>query len=618
MSDATTTPSPAPPAELIEPLIRFDGPPAEFLHKLIETQCRLVGAEAGAILRGSGEGIEIIAAHPAIDPQAAPMWLAQAIELAPGVLQSGKPQAAAMREPDELYGVESTHHLLLAPLRAGADVRGVGVYVLGGSTDASRNRAIHDLDLTAPLLAIYEMRLTLSARATSLNWLKQACGVLWEVNTHTRFRAAGMALCNQVASVWEAERVSLGIARGRYVKLHAQSHTEKFTRKTELVQALEGAMEECYDQDAEIVHPPSPEATVIARATGELSTRFGPTSVLSLPLRLDEDVVGVLTVERAADRAFNLEEIEALRLTCNLCTARIMEMADRDRWIGARAAAATRRSAGWLVGPTHTWVKLLVAAAIVLIAVATFGKGTYRVQAPFTIEATTQHVVAAPFDGPLLAANVKVGDRVSAGDVLVELDTSRLRYERADLEAKAATKRIEADIADRESKTADAQMARSDVKQLRARIDLLTWQIERARIKSPIDGVIVAGDLTRQIDAPVTTGDALYEIAKLDDLRARLSVPEADIADVRIGQVGELAAVARIHERLAFDVERIEPVAEVIEQKNVFGVRARLERTPDWLQPGMRGLAKVEVREARLGWIWTREIMNWLRMKLWI
>ena len=114
------------------------------------------------------------------------------------------------------------------------------------------------------------------------------------------------------------------------------------------------------------------------------------------------------------------------------------------------------------------------------------------------------------------------------------------------------------------------------------------------------------------------TGDALYEIAKLDDLRARLSIPEADIADINIGQTGELAAVAQIHEHLAFDVERIEPVAEVVEQQNVFGVRARIEQTPDWLQPGMQGLAKVEIREARLGWIWTRDVMNWLRMKLWI
>lgn len=618
MSDATTTKSPAPTAELIEPLIRFEGPPAEFLHQLIQTQCRVINADAGAILRGSGDEIELIAAHPEINPQQAPAWLAQATKLTPAALKSGGAQSVALRVADELYGVEATQHLLIVPLRAGADVRGVGAFVVTETDEATRRAAISQLDLTAPLLAIYEMRLTLSARATSLNWLKQACGVLWEVNTHTRFRAAGMALCNQIASVWDAERVSLGIARGRYVKLHAQSHTEKFTRKTELVQALEGAMEECYDQDAEVLHPSPPEATVIARATGDLSTRFGPTSVLSLPLRKDEDVVGVLTVERAADRVFTLEEIEALRLTCNLCTARLMEMADRDRWVGARAAAATKKSAGWLVGPTHTWVKLIAIAAVVLIAVMTFGKGTYRVEAPFTIEATTQHVVAAPFDGPLLAANVKVGDRVRVGDVLVELDTSRLRYERAQLEADAATKRIEADIAKRESKTADAQMARSDVKRLQARIDLITWQIERSQIKSPIDGIVVAGDLTRQINAPVKTGDALYEIAKLDDLRARLSIPEADIADINIGQTGELAAVAQIHEHLAFDVERIEPVAEVVEQQNVFGVRARIEQTPDWLQPGMQGLAKVEIREARLGWIWTRDVMNWLRMKLWI
>jgi hypothetical protein len=38
---------------------------------------------------------------------------------------------------------------------------------------------------------------------------------------------------------------------------------------------------------------------------------------------------------------------------------------------------------------------------------------------------------------------------------------------------------------------------------------------------------------------------------------------------------------------------------------------------PAHLQPGMEGVAKVDIDRRRLIWIWTHEIVDWLRLKLW-
>jgi hypothetical protein len=32
----------------------------------------------------------------------------------------------------------------------------------------------------------------------------------------------------------------------------------------------------------------------------------------------------------------------------------------------------------------------------------------------------------------------------------------------------------------------------------------------------------------------------------------------------------------------------------------------------------MEGLAKVDIGQRAYGWIWTRKLVNWVRMKLWI
>ena len=69
-----------------------------------------------------------------------------------------------------------------------------------------------------------------------------------------------MAFCNEIAAQWQCERVSLGFLKGRYVQLKAMSHTEDFSRKMKVVQDIESAMEECLDQDTEILVPAPKES----------------------------------------------------------------------------------------------------------------------------------------------------------------------------------------------------------------------------------------------------------------------------------------------------------------------------------------------------------------------
>src|SRR4051794_31999022 len=100
-----------------------------------------------------------------------------------------------------------------------------------------------------------------------LDRLRTAMETLSAVNAPANFMAAAMALCNELASRSKAERVGIGFLRGRYVRLKALSHTEKITRNMQLVQDIEGAMEECLDQDVEVIFPPPKDATFVYRAT---------------------------------------------------------------------------------------------------------------------------------------------------------------------------------------------------------------------------------------------------------------------------------------------------------------------------------------------------------------
>ncbi|MEM1107139.1 MAG: HlyD family efflux transporter periplasmic adaptor subunit [Planctomycetota bacterium] len=619
---------------LVDRLVRFSGPPELFLTELLAAQCQLGQAAAGSVLRiGSGpiEGeqpenldptaAEIMAVFPPLPPTGSPpSWLSHAIELnIQQPVNGNESRVHRLQASTAGTGRPMVHHLVLVPIRSEGGFNGVAAFLLDTDdphvVEARRQR----IELSVSLLSLYEMRQVLQERDADLRGLTTATRVLSASNDHPRFRAAGIALCNEIATRWRADRVSLGLLSGRYVKLRAMSQTEHISRKMALVGAIESAMEEALDQDTEVLHPVPSEVAVVNRAAQELAHKHGPSAVCSVPLRRGGEVIGAVTVERPSDLPLSVEEVAFLRMACDLCTPRMAELSATDRWFGARWAEATRRGLSGVVGPKHTWAKVGAIALLAGVLALVFVPGTIRVEAPFTFQAVTQRSIPAPFEGYLETVEAEPNDVVAAGQVLATLNTAELRAERSRLEAERLGYDKEAMMAAREGNQVERQIAEARVANVEAQLDWLTWQIDHAAIRSPIAGTVVVGDLKQQLGSPVSKGDVLYEVTPLSELRAELWVPDDKIGDVPPeGGEGQLAAAAHPGEKLAFEVERINPIAEVIDGSNVFRVRVKLLERRPWAKPGIEGVAKIDAREAPIGWVWTRDAINWVRLKLWI
>jgi hypothetical protein len=101
-------------------------------------------------------------------------------------------------------------------------------------------------------------------------------------------------------------------------------------------------------------------------------------------------------------------------------------------------------------------------------------------------------------------------------------------------------------------------------------------------------------------------------------LWAELYIPESSIANITTGQTGELACVGHPDKKIGFVIERIDPIAEVVDNQNVFRVRAGLNEHRQWMRPGMEGKARISAGKRSYLWIGTHRLVDWLRMKLWI
>ncbi len=598
-----------------------DGPFTRVLTRVLARQCRQVGATGGAMLQSvERKRVSILAAFPPSDTLSTlPKWLSPALNTCMEVLSSGT-AAIVPESPQQGAAVPIRNPIIVIPIKKKNIVRAVAAFLV--SEESPRKLAVlkKQLGITSLLMDYCELQLTLEKHRKAIDRFSLALEVISVCNQSGHFTSTAMALCNALADKLRCHRVSLGVLEGRYVRVHAMSRTDTFHREMKLTQAIEAAMEECLDQDLEIICPAATDAAYVSRATGQLSQRHGPSAVLCVPVRRNGGVSAVITLERSSDRPFTkLEEIEAVRLTCDLCAPRLMDLREHARWFGARMAASVKKKAGTILGPQHTAMKLWAVLIFLSAMFLVFANGEYRVSAPFIFEASIQQAVVAPFDSYIKSVHVDPSDTVNAGQtILGELETSDLRLELAALKAQQQGHRKQRAASMRDGKTAEAQMAEAQIDKLSAEIRLVESHIKQATLVAPISGSLVSEDLKRRMGAPVETGEVLFEIARIELLRAELYVPEESIALVNIGQAGELAAVGHPNRKIRFVVERITPLAEVVNQVNSFRVRARLLDRPKWMRPGMEGLARIDVGKKRYVWIWTHRLTDWLRMKLWI
>jgi hypothetical protein len=280
------------------------------LANALDTQRRLTGAVGAALMTVDPVGaVRLGELLPRRQPgSATPPWAAAAMAV---VRDVKKPVGSWMAPLDDGSGVDAEQrpHLIFIPLRsAGADMM-VAAYLIPKAEPATLRGVRQRLELTSGLFGLHELRRQIVVRDERMQRIRLAMEVLDAVNQQDRFRGAVMALCNEIASQWSAERVTIGLLNGRYVKACAISHTERFDRKMQLVQDIEGAMEECLDQEIEITHPRPDEATFVTRATEDLSRRHGPVASVSLPLWRHREPVGVLLVERAAEEPPTRDDI---------------------------------------------------------------------------------------------------------------------------------------------------------------------------------------------------------------------------------------------------------------------------------------------------------------------
>jgi multidrug resistance efflux pump len=625
MTQAETATTMGPPgaraATLIARLASFEGPPDQLLPLIAELQSDLAGARAAALLLAvSPETVDLLAAHPSLDADApTPAWLRRASSLAAEARSAGAPRVAPA--PDD-----ASSCVAAMPLADLAEPAGVAAFLLPVPADDVSPERLDALRLATATLTIHQLHARLTRMGVGEDRLVRAVDLAAQAGAEARLVPAATTLVNRLAALMGAERVSLGLRptrRAQAAHLVAVSGVDRIKRHMELVRDLESAMDESIDQDLETFVPASPSDTMIARQAERLATRHGPSAVAALPLRARGRAVGAVTVEREPSRPFDATDLACLRLVADLVAPRLVDLHARDQPPHVRAARGIRGAAASLVGPSHPIAKLASIAVVALLAGAAVTPGPHEAEAPFVAQTTARRAVAAPFDGYLASIGARVGDEVGTGDELGRLEEADLRLELAEQLARRAALARSADADRGRGQIAEAQITESRIDETDARVALLERRLERVTLRAPVGGVVLEAPEGFAAGSPVARGDTLFEVAPLETLRAEIALPESRLPHVQVGQAVVLLAAGAPDEPIRGVVSSIAPAATPPEPgapagPATFAVRVALEDAPAWLRPGMEGAASVALGRRPYLALWTEDLIDWVRLNLWL
>ena len=215
-------------------------------------------------------------------------------------------------------------------------------------------------------------------------------------------------------------------------------------------------------------------------------------------------------------------------------------------------------------------------------------------QLPGEVAGGRDALLAAANGGYVESVLVQKGDRVSAGQALVRVNTRIARAQRDQAAAQAALAegelaRVEAlgDMASR----AQLDALRTQVVVAKAQLEMADVQVARSVVTAPFAGTVA--DLQAEVGEVVGPGTPIARLVQLDTVKVNISVSDRDVGNLAVGapvQVSTDASPAP----LPGQISAINPAADLSTRS--FLVEATVPNDEHRLLPGMIARVAAEGR----------------------
>ncbi|MBE1424417.1 membrane fusion protein (multidrug efflux system) [Desulfomicrobium macestii] len=196
--------------------------------------------------------------------------------------------------------------------------------------------------------------------------------------------------------------------------------------------------------------------------------------------------------------------------------------------------------------------------------------------------------MTAETPGKVVRIDFESGDRVEAGDVLVQLDISeeaaRLRaLEATENLARLNLRRIESLVAQRSTAKSEYDAALAEHRQILAQMDALRAVIAKKTIRAPFQGVLGI----REVNLGQNLGDSdvIVSLQRLDRVHVEFALPQQQVGAVLPGATVRVTSDALPGQTIEGRLSAVEPLADTATR--TVRMQAELANSGEILRPGM-------------------------------
>ncbi|MEO8295691.1 MAG: GAF domain-containing protein [Gemmatimonadota bacterium] len=344
----------------------------------------------------------------------------------------------------------------------------------------------------------------------------------------------------------------------------------------------------------------------------------GLSSVLYLPLRDDQGLLGALLMESRSPNLVTPSQLEQGQILANqtsvaLRNAQLYHLVPlADTW-GIFAARKQR----FLALPRRRKL-LYIGGGLLLLAAFTLIRWPLRVAGDSaTFRAGHLTEVRAPVPGMITRVMVREGNNVNRGQQLVQLRDPSLEADREARVADVLGADREAVRAAANGDAAEEQIQRARLGGLEQELRILDQQVAALSVRAPSSGVVLTARPEELEGRGIRSGDPLITIGRTDTVTLEFGVEQRDIERIQTGQTTRLRIAALPGRTFEGRVVSLGLLPMDSGPNVQFPVRVDVANPGEELRPGMAADVRVLTQPASLATRVFRGPSRWLRLFWW-
>ncbi len=447
-----------------------------------------------------------------------------------------------------------------------------------------------------------------------LEILKALVDVSAEITSTLRLDRLLGIIANSPQNVLPYERCAIALDHRGKLQLKAVSGMATLPLGDVTVERLNQLLRWLSSQ-TELVHLRNVDNGEIPAPVAEYFAATGYRALYAMPLADDQGRVGVLIYESSNADFLDVPHIEMIKILAGQATVAIRNaMLYRDVPLISLIEPLVKKKQALMNNRRSRWMALgvLFEGALLL----SFLPLPMRVAGDAVVAPQHLVTIAAPVDGNVTSVYAHEGQRVARGDVLGAMNDWQWRAELASSEAKyqQAMLVMQNDLSRGAAQSgADRQQAEF----LHAEFDRARARVDEAKLRSPIDGIVVTPDLQNVAGKRLDAGTAFAQVLDLSSALVQVSIPERDTVLMSPGERVAIKLDSYPQRTWRGTVSVVSPEAKAGDGDRTFTVEVPLSNADASLRTGMTGRAKISLGWKPAGYVLLRRPALWVWQTLW-